>query len=166
MIVSWLRRRTLLAATTLVGLGACALALSAPASVARGRCAPPSSPRAELAWASAVFRGVATRIEPVADSHPSEFDVRFTVSYVWKGDVVRYLTVRTWGIGMGYDFQPGTDYLVYAVRPDRSVDPDLLDMLYVPDCTRTAPYAPEEAQELGPGRAVPGLAYLPLTLRR
>lgn len=113
-------------------------------------CVPESSPTDELAGSTAVFSGTVTNIEP--SSAPVWQDVEtvnvtFQVSRVWKGPLRTTLTVSTarQGIDCGYEFEPGVEYLVYALGTQ--------DNLTVWFCSRTQPLttAQEDLAFLGSG---------------
>ena len=79
-------------------------------------CLRPGSPLTELEKATAVFAGEVSDIEQTTTG----FEVSFSVSEVWKGDLnpTLVLTTGPHSAACGYPFGIGQDYLVYAYGRD------------------------------------------------
>lgn len=126
------------------------LLLASPTRLFACFCVPERSPTDELAGATAVFSGVVTSVNPsstpVAQGVES-VNVTFQVSRVWKGPLRTTLAVSTarHGIDCGYEFEPGVEYLVYAIGTENN--------LTVWFCSRTQPLATaqEDLAVLGSG---------------
>ncbi len=96
--------------------------------------------------AAAVFSGRVTAVEGQREG-TTPLRVSIDIAQVWKGPMLNRTLLLTSGssASCGFDFQPGTDYLVYAFDQDGQLATGL--------CTRTAPLdqAALDVAELGPG---------------
>lgn len=118
-------------------------------SVARAcSCMPPPPPAQAVDESDVVFDGTVARIETIdpADGF-SALRVDFVVHTQWKGVTEGRVSVLTAGDGAtcGVYFELGRRYIVYA----RDTEPH--GRLETHLCTRTGPWAEDEAIALGPG---------------
>jgi len=133
--------------------------LARPTSVSACSCDLPASPADALTRADAVFIGTMTEMIDSKDSYGRR--VSFEVSSSWKGVTTTQVVLYTgYGGGdCGYEFVPGSQYVVYAHRGESYPDQDS-DSLATGICTRTNNTA-SAADDLTYLQALPQLNLTP-----
>jgi hypothetical protein len=131
-----------------------AMLISPPRITYACSCMVPPGPAQARNDSVAVFSGTVTAVEGDRDGM-APLRVSIDINQVWKGPMLARTLLLTSGssASCGFEFQPGTDYLVYAYDQDGQLATGL--------CTRTAPLADAalDIAELGPGTAAAPSGY-------
>lgn len=174
-----MRNRLVGLASLIVAL--CCLQLVSPGRAYACKCIT-QDVQQSLQGADAVFAGTVTSVTPINQQsprglyslYPSGNEIVLSVNSVWKGGLRPQATLATGAGGAcgGYDFKPGSTYLIYAYNSRQSIPLVSLGSIQIEipwgtqhltteKCTRTAllSLAAADLAQLGQGSpsAQPGL---------